>query len=115
MVYRPCYIRAKSGALTARLVKIEGKTISLWRLKDGKLCMRLSKDLSGGRVCYDYPVSAECTEAGSGEPSAGFSVLPISVKLNSNEKLTLLFTREQERKAMINCLLGAQGFSSQIE
>jgi len=114
-VYQPCYVRTKSGALTARLIKIEGSTIGLWRLKNGKLSVKLSKDLSGGRACYDYPVNTECTETGSGKPSEGFTVLPISIKLKNKEKLTLLFTREQERKTMIDRIMCAQSFSSQIE
>ena len=68
---------------------------------------KLEKDLSAARATYEISVLTECHDATSGNPSDGFMVYPIRIRLAHKEKLTLHFTQERDRHAMMDRIMDA--------
>ena len=78
--YLPCYFRTKTGAMSRRLIQIDGQTLHLCQDKNNKVINKLEIDLQKALVILDLPNRIQWTDCSSGNFDHGFIDYPLSIR-----------------------------------
>ena len=106
--YLPCYFRTKTGAMSTRLIQIDGQTLYFCQEKNNKVTNKLEIDLQKALVVLGLPSRTQWTNFSSGKVDYGFIDYPISIRFEK-KRLTLHFLFEADRTNIMDLILKAQG------